>query len=302
MTNEQFEKQHPEERKFLNRLQTFLRQEVVMRSSYFKEENDFLSILWRGKFLRSRIIFYVYRDLKSYLGRRWQRIALNVSAGIEVIHLASLLHDDVIDRSLFRRGLPAFYCKFGEGSAIVWGDWLFAVGVEFFNRVSADFYAIDAIKNICRGQLIEEKLVRYEDISWNSYYEIIAYKTASLFIAGIEALKSFGIKKPVITKYADYIFIWGLCFQLYDDLLDLEEDFLAKKITFPMLLLKKWRFKGLKRWWETDSWQLRVPQKIKNKIKELTVSTVEKWLSLISCPSCLYDFDNWIKDNLRKIH
>jgi len=147
------------------------------------------------------------------------------AAGVEMLHTASLVHDDTIDRSQLRRGQPTLNSLFDSGTVILIGDYLFAqsaiLAAETMNpRVVAVFAS--TLADICDGQLREIFTAHRLDQSRDDYERRIYGKTASLFAgaaemgavigqadeSSIQALRAFG---------ADV----GMAFQIVDDVLDL---------------------------------------------------------------------------------
>lgn len=147
------------------------------------------------------------------------------AAGVEMLHTASLVHDDTIDKAVLRRGQPTLNSMFDPGTVILIGDYLFAqsaiLAAETMNpRVVAIFAS--TLADICDGQLREVFTAHRLDQTHEDYERRIYGKTASLFAgaaemgaviggaaeAEIQSLKSFG---------ADV----GMAFQIIDDVLDL---------------------------------------------------------------------------------
>ncbi len=222
---------------FLSYLKGRLRS-VSLGCGHLKDIDVFLSALWEGKFLRARMAFLAARQLG--LLEESGRIA-DICVGIEVIHLASLLHDDIMDKAETRRGLPCFYKKFSVGDAIVVGDFLFGVGERHISRAGAIGIGGEAIEEICRGQLLEEKLLKTVDCSMQDYLLVAEKKTASLFEKAVMAVEALVGKGGSLSRFAK---AWGVGFQLYDDLLDIKEDFLEKKFSFPVIMLRELMGRG----------------------------------------------------------
>ena len=282
---------------FISQLIDYLRDKVIIDARVFNRENRFLSSLWKGKFLRTKFIATAFYSLRRQIGRKWKRIALKASAGIEIIHLASLLHDDVIDKSDERRGKPCFYKRFSPSSAIVWGDWLFAAGVREFDEIGAASVGIDAILNICEGQLLEEKFNSFRDIDWDNYYEIISKKTASLFSIGLDVLDLVCEDKGNVLPLKDYAFLWGIAFQLYDDLIDIEQDIHDKKITFPFILLKEMNKTVAKRVWGGEG----IDKDTKTRVVFAGKEIIRNILAQTPCPDAFADFHNWMMERVDKL-
>jgi octaprenyl-diphosphate synthase len=177
-----------------------------------------------------------------------------LACGVESIHTASLLHDDVVDGANIRRGRPSAHSLWGDQIVILVGDYLYSNALRLVNSLKSqkimDAFT-DATAKMSEGELIQLSKKRNPDISEEDYMTIIKGKTAILMSAvcmsgGIignatqkeqDALASFGLK-------------FGLSFQIADDILDYmaEEKILGKslgkdleegKITLPLIYLLK---------------------------------------------------------------
>ena len=149
------------------------------------------------------------------------------AAAVELLHLASLYHDDVIDETKLRRGAPSVHSKWGNEVAILAGDFLFASGSLLGARAGAEAPAIlaRALADVCEGQIAETERVGDPSRSASQYVETIRRKTAALFRAACElgALTS-GADELVRERVVDYGENLGLAFQVVDDLLDFVGD------------------------------------------------------------------------------
>ncbi len=285
---------------FVEALVSYLKENVFLGedSRVFSVENRFLSSLWKGKFLRSKFIAMAFYSMRKQIGRNWKKYALKTAAGIEIIHLASLIHDDVIDGAERRRGKLSFYRRFSTSEAIVWGDWLFARGVQEFEDIDAGGFATMAISEICEGQLLEEKFCAFSDINWDNYFSIISKKTAALFQIGVEAVSPFISNSDDVVELSDYAFLWGILFQLYDDLLDMEEDFSDKKMTFPMVLLKKVDVSLARNVWGGK--KVLGKQRLKW-LRSMGRGIINDILDSERCPEAFFLFYEWMVEKLGKL-
>ncbi|MBF6329432.1 polyprenyl synthetase family protein [Nocardia transvalensis] len=155
---------------------------------------------------------------------------LPAAAGTEGAHVASLVHDDIIDGDDVRRGRPSTPNVFGRDRAIVGGDalifYLFgslarcAGTVPSDRIVSALAVAADAGVQLCRGQMMEEEIAQSYDTRVDSYLAMIDGKTAALFrgSCSIGALLGGGTTEEV-ELLGQYGTLLGLAFQIHDDLL-----------------------------------------------------------------------------------
>jgi len=149
--------------------------------------------------------------------------AITASAAIEILHLASLYHDDVVDGATHRRGRVAVHEQWTMAHAIVGGDLLIARSIELAAALGATATRsfTSAFVDLCRGQLLEI-LSQYDpDRSEASYFESIAGKTAALFRASCElGAIAAGADREVQSSFATFGHHIGMAFQVLDDLLD----------------------------------------------------------------------------------
>jgi len=198
-----------------------------------------------GKRLRPLLTLASAR-LCGYAGERHVELA----ACVEFIHTATLLHDDVVDESLLRRGLSSANSVFGNKASVLVGDFLFA---RAFQLMVADgsLDVLDilsrAAATIAEGEV--NQLVIQNDLSTtqDQYLEVIRGKTAALFAAACEVGAVLGerpdAERTALSEFGDHL---GIAFQLVDDALDyaadqaklgktVGDDFREGKITLPVL-------------------------------------------------------------------
>lgn len=223
---------------FLSDLTRHLKKEVVFRYKGYAKRQRVLASLWKGKFLRSQITFYSALYAKKRLRIKDYSFLLDLCAGIETIHLASLIHDDIMDNADERRGMKAFYKTFGVAEAIVYGDLLFNKGVSLFERQGLQAVALDAIEAICIGQQMELALSHKDALAFSDYMKLIGRKTAALFRCGpLSVERRMGpINKARLSEGAYH---FGIAYQLYDDILDWSDDMSADLFSYPVFLYKK---------------------------------------------------------------
>ncbi len=178
-----------------------------------------------GKRIRP-LLHYYFVQLLGASSKQW----LDVASVSELIHCASLLHDDVIDEAPVRRGLPTVGSKFGNKTAILAGDYLLACGIERLNRLESpdlmDLYC-KVLRDLSVSELLQMEWERNPKITFQIYDSIIFGKTASLFgactmSAGILA----NLPKDDCQGLYDFGVLLGKLFQKKDDYLDY---FLTKK-------------------------------------------------------------------------
>lgn len=185
-----------------------------------------------GKRLRPALFFLAARSGGDYQRERVMPLAV----ALEMIHMASLVHDDVIDNADTRRGSATANSKWGNQISILSGDYLFAKAFymvasgEFSKRVNVQLASL--ICDLSAGEIIQNKETYTACIDEEEYYDRIAKKTAN-FIAISCQLGADVAKLPEKTVDALYDFGYciGMAFQLTDDLLDLTSD--SKKLGKP---------------------------------------------------------------------
>jgi heptaprenyl diphosphate synthase len=174
-----------------------------------------------GKRLRPALVM-----ISSRAGQAGRRETDLAAAAIELVHLATLYHDDVIDETDTRRGAPTVHSKWGLEVAILAGDYLFAKGCVLAATAGGAVTAIlsEAIAEVCEGQIIETTALGEPSRSPDEYMHTIELKTAALFGAagelGAATSGSEELRQPLRTYGRNL----GLAFQIVDDLLDLVGD------------------------------------------------------------------------------
>ena len=148
-------------------------------------------------------------------------------ASLELIHTATLLHDDIIDSNDTRRGQLAAPVRFGLADTLVTGDFLFSRAFEVCGRFEPKIvaWAADACVQLTEGEIMQGRFRRNTDVTEADYLEIIGRKTASLFAAGarIAAYLAGRDQREVAALDACGREI-GMAFQMIDDVLDIEGD------------------------------------------------------------------------------
>jgi octaprenyl-diphosphate synthase len=152
---------------------------------------------------------------------------IRAAAIIEMIHNATLFHDDVVDESAVRRGKPTLNSLRGNESAVLFGDYLLSrvfrlcMGLE---REASETIAVSAVRT-CEGELRQISQRGNGLLSEGEYIGIIGEKTAALFSAACSlGAMLAGAGRPKVKALADYGLKTGIAFQITDDLLDLTGD------------------------------------------------------------------------------
>lgn len=200
-----------------------------------------------GKKIRASLII-----LSSGLSAPPSDDVIELAAAAEIIHCASLIHDDIIDQSELRRGLPTVSRKWGSRIAVLAGDYMYtrALGVAVDERRRDIFPTlVAATSDMVKGELYQIEYSRPDRISKKHYFTIIELKTARFMAA---CMKLGAVKGGMTPAEAEVLYNAGLnlgfAFQIVDDTLDVMDDatltgkdagndFMEGKITLPFLHL-----------------------------------------------------------------
>ncbi|MEO6835065.1 MAG: polyprenyl synthetase family protein [Candidatus Tumulicola sp.] len=175
---------------------------------------------------------------------------LHLAAYMELIHVATLIHDDVVDNARTRRGVNATAVDYGNRVSVLAGDYLFA---WIFKNVTANYrppipHILSAtLAGICDGEVLQLQALGNLDLSLESYVEIARKKTASLFAASAECGAIMGAAgRGEIAGLRAFGDAFGIAFQMKDDLLDIVaderslgkpvgNDLTERKVTIPLI-------------------------------------------------------------------
>jgi octaprenyl-diphosphate synthase len=150
---------------------------------------------------------------------------IDVAVALELIHSATLLHDDIIDGGDMRRGRASAYVKYGTADTLVAGDFLFSKAFELCGRFEETIvrWAAEACIALTEGEILQGRFRRNPAVSLADYLEIIRRKTASLFQQGARvAAHLAGADRRTVEALARSGNAIGMAFQVVDDLLDVE--------------------------------------------------------------------------------
>jgi geranylgeranyl pyrophosphate synthase len=175
-----------------------------------------------GKRLRPRLLMLAY----IALGGTEMDAPINTSAAIELVHTASVVHDDINDHGVLRRGRPSVNAKWGRTFALLTGDFLFTKVYELMSPYGdLNVVLADATVALVEGETLQAVAVKENNFSREVYYDIIARKTAALFRAAAEVGGRLGNgTSEQVEALRQYGFNIGLAFQIIDDLLDIIGD------------------------------------------------------------------------------
>lgn len=176
---------------------------------------------------------------------------IRLATVMEMLHTATLVHDDIIDNADTRRNRTSVNARFGNQSAVLMGDWLYMSAFETSLK-ERSLEVLDILTRLTRkmteGELIQLTMLGRSDISEREYFDILQRKTAFLFSACCEIGAILGgASQEQQIALRDYGMNLGIAFQLADDVLDFvaDEDVLGKaagadllegKLTLPLIL------------------------------------------------------------------
>lgn len=198
-----------------------------------------LDLLATGKMLRSKLILKVAGVNEE---------SIKLCAVVEMIHAASLLHDDVIDEADTRRGKPSINALFDNKTSIMFGDILYSKAFTELSQMDKRIAhtVANSVTLLSIGEMLDVDLTENFNSSYDKYLDMIYKKTASLIEASAKSAALLaGLDEE---KYALYGKNLGLAFQMIDDILDITQDsatlgkpamldFVEGKVTIPYLLL-----------------------------------------------------------------
>ncbi|MGQ9848917.1 MAG: polyprenyl synthetase family protein [Aggregatilineaceae bacterium] len=176
-----------------------------------------------GKRLRPRLVLLAH----AAVGGTNTDDVIPLAAAVEIIHTATLVHDDINDHGTLRRGRETVNSRWGSTFALLTGDYMFTKTYEIMAPYPAELNRIlsRAAIQLVEGETLQIQAARQGVLDRNTYYEIIAKKTAALFVACTElGATAAGAPPEWIQALSTYAFNLGLAFQIVDDILDLIGD------------------------------------------------------------------------------
>ncbi len=197
----------------------------------------------QGKMFRPTLLFLVNRATRAHDER-----AVRLAAVVELIHLATLVHDDSVDHSVMRRGMPTINAIFSHQVSVIMGDYLYSRAViELVNL--ADLKPLEVLGRVTNEMTIGEmrQLLAHDPLTFSeeSYDLLIRAKTASLISGACEcgALRASPEVRTAMARFGNAL---GMAFQITDDLLDFTEvegvtgkptghDLKEHKVTLPLI-------------------------------------------------------------------
>lgn len=214
---------YPKMAKQLKQTQTFLLNQIQVRP--YSIQANLKALLENGGKMLRPAYFYLF----SEFGQQSPERLLKGAAAMEVLHLATLIHDDVIDQSPLRRDTETINLNKGNKNAIYAGDYLFTLYFSLLNQAALNRQQIDYNAKIMRQILIGELDQLYfnhcRQITTKDYLRVIGGKTAALFELSCYFGAQMAQADPQIAKRAKKIGRYtGMAFQILDDILDYDTD------------------------------------------------------------------------------
>ncbi len=197
----------------------------------------------RGKMFRPTLLL-----LSSEVADEPTDQAVTLAATLELIHLATLVHDDAVDHSVLRRGMPTVNALFSHQVSVIMGDFLYSTALTHLVALG-DLEALQALTRasteMTLGEMRQLAVTDPLRFSESEYYDLIRSKTASLMRAACElgALSGARRYRDALASYGENL---GMAFQIADDLLDYREekettgkpsglDLREHKVTLPLI-------------------------------------------------------------------
>jgi len=151
-----------------------------------------------------------------------------VAAVVELIHTATLVHDDILDDATLRRKLPTLHTLYGIEASLLLGDYIYAVAFTVSTSLEDQTCSQvlgEVTRTVCQGEISQVLFKGKTDLTEEDYLEIIGAKTASLYGAACELGAHYaGAPGEIRERFRNYGYNLGLAFQVVDDCLDLAGD------------------------------------------------------------------------------
>ena len=176
-----------------------------------------------GKRIRPTVTLLAFQAL----GGRDVQKAVDLATALELIHSATLIHDDINDGGEMRRGRVAAYKKFGLQNALVTGDFLFVKAFGIGGKFDADIVELtaNACAALAEGEVRQQRHAYQVDVTRDEYLDIIRRKTALPIMAGAKIAGLLaGARLEDVEAVGDYGLYLGIAFQIVDDILDVIGD------------------------------------------------------------------------------
>lgn len=233
----------------LFRVEALLKSELQTGNSSIREMLEYVGELG-GKRLRPCLLLLAAKAC----GEPTEE-SVRLSAVVELVHTATLVHDDVLDKALVRRHKQTVHERWDVPSSILIGDWLFAHAYGLANRGSSTIpgrWIADAAKQVCEGEILQGQSIRHFEIGIEDYIQLLEAKTGALCAVSCSlGAWSGGGDETACHRLQRFGLKLGTAFQVYDDWLDvwgnqdhagktLGTDLSSFKPTLPALRALSW--------------------------------------------------------------
>lgn len=192
--------------------------DIIAESDEFVR-NKIESLFYSGKRLRPKLVV-----LSGLCFSSLNENIINTAVAAELIHTASLVHDDIIDRSDYRRNMPTINYTCGNHVAVLAGDFLFAKAFEILsknNLTKSMEYMVVAIQEMCTGEMLQARDLFNVYTTKENYIDKASKKTGALLSACCKAgAQNGGAKREMVECFGAFGRFLGLAFQITDDILD----------------------------------------------------------------------------------
>lgn len=231
----------------MDALAVFLRGQVAAFEPEIREMADYC-IDTSGKRIRPALVF-----LSGWNGSAQPSDELlRVAAVVELVHLATLVHDDIMDEADMRRSRRTAARQYGPEAAVLLGDALFAHAMHLasqFPTTEVCLAVSDSTRKVCAGEIVQTLRRGTTNISREDYFRVIDLKTAELFrVSCFLGGRQGGFTTEFVEAVSHFGRHLGIAYQIYDDLADffgqeksigktLGTDLLSGKVTLPLLVL-----------------------------------------------------------------
>lgn len=210
-----------------NKVDQFLAQRLTGKAKNLWEAANHY-ICGGGKRLRPFLVMESYK-----LHHPYHDNLIPIASAVEILHTFTLIHDDIMDKDLIRRGIPTVHTKWDDSTAILAGDLLSSMSIVLVNesllaseiksKISLSLGNVGV--DLCEGQTMDIEFESRKDVSVEDYFEMIKLKTGALFKTSVQIGAIAGkFSKEEIEALNKYGISLGIAFQIVDDILGIMGD------------------------------------------------------------------------------
>ena len=229
-------------------LDIYIKSQLVSFEPEIREMAEFC-LASSGKRIRPALVFFSGWKGPDYISDDLVRAA----AVVEMVHLATLVHDDIMDEAHIRRGKSTAFKVYGSTASVLLGDALFSHALYLatqFSTTEVCAVVSDSMRKVCAGEIIQTLRRRTNLVSKIDYNRVIQLKTGELFrVSCLLGTRLNGLSSEMVDGASRFGNHLGIAYQIYDDLVDffgdeknigktLGTDLLSGKMTLPLFILK----------------------------------------------------------------